>query len=371
MNEDGFYHWLKSQKFTIILSILCACIPFIIPSIEVDSNFSFISKITNNGYLFNICNIIFILITLFSLTRSNFLINKEADKSSRLFKYVKDKLGGNSHMYHYGEQVIFHRMDLSFKQFYYSWIVIWVIWLIMYIGQLIHKLSENQFDNYVFYNECLFENTLNLVNSFALFVIYMVITIYTVNTFSIKENRNQMHTAIICLIFIGVVLIFFDFHSPNIANGKLIEYYKIQFIIRLLIGIIASISLMAVLGRLNSSFLDIPQWLIISLYFYAAIQMLYPLTLLESMTDSSSKFTDISISNKELINKYITVLTKALYVCAFFSKILLFILIKWIMLKKRFLFFLIHKAHTLAESDNMLIDFNEYYESSEEKNVNL
>ena len=36
---------------------------------------------------------------------------------------------------------------------------------------------------------------------------------------------------------------------------------------------------MAVLGRLNTNYLNIPQWMMFALYLYAAVQMLYPMAL--------------------------------------------------------------------------------------------
>ena len=55
-------------------------------------------------------------------------------------------------------------------------------------------------------------------------------------------------------------------------------YDDIQVFLRIIIGLTATISLMAVLGRLNTNFLNIPQWMMFSLYLYAGIQMLYPIT---------------------------------------------------------------------------------------------
>lgn len=372
-DKDSFSYWLRTQKFTVTVSLLSACLPLIlqaIADIKGTEILPFKTDYINNGF-----NILFILITLFMLAQSSFLINKETDKSIRLYNYVRDKLGGNSLLYNYGEDILFHRMDLSFRQFYYSWIVIWVIWLIMYIGKLCYKIElstevETELKNiYIFRNECLFENTLNIINSFAMFFIYMVITISTVSVSFPGNNRSQMHTAVIFLIFLGTCCVLADYYSLFIGTDSesLQKYYKLQFGIHLFIGIIACMSMMAVLGRLNSSFLDIPQWLIVSLYFYAALQMLYPFALLEEYINR------IYPENKEMANlkEYFGAVTQTLYFLAFLGKICLFLVIWWIMQKKRFLFFLIHKAHSLAESDGMLSEFNRYYERYEEKQVDL
>lgn len=364
MNKDSFSYWLRHQKFMVTLSVLCACLPLLLGTIAKIGHVEFLKG--NTDYVNNGFNILFVLVTLFMLARSSFLINKDTDKSIRLYKYVRDKIGGNSRLYNYGEDVLFHRMDLSLRQFYYSWLVIWVIWLIMYVGKLIYKIEFGAGNIHTFQNECFFENTLNIINSFVMFFIYMVITISTVGVSYSGNNQSQMHTAVIFLIFLGICCILADYYSTFLSidyEGQL-KYYKFQFGIHIFIGIIACMSMMAVLGRLNSSFLDIPQWLIVSLYFYAAIQMLYPFTLLEDYMHR------IELQSKTLYG-YFQVVIQALYFFAFIGKICLFLVIRWIMQRKRFLFFLIHKAHSLAESDDMLEEFNRYYEGYEEKRVSL
>ena len=64
------------------------------------------------------------------------------------------------------------------------------------------------------------------------------------------------------------------------------DYDRTQFFLRLFIGVIASMSIIMVLGRLNTSYLKIPQFLMMCLYLYATVQMLYPLV----YTTSSGHF---------------------------------------------------------------------------------
>ena len=354
MNEDSFFGCLKHQKYTILLSVICALIPFL-PSIFKSSSSGTKIKITDifDPNWINFANTLFVLATLIILISSNFLINKdEEEKEKRLCSYIKDNLGDNCRLLHNGEHDFFHRMEVSIKQFYYSWIVVWCIWLLMYIWKLLVPLmGDGEFLNKF---TCFMENILNLLNSFAMFFIYMVITFSTVKASTDDGNCKQMHIGVICLIVIGALCIGADLIGLYTNNN----YANLQFAIRLIIGMIASLSMMVVLGRLNSSYLDIPQWLILSLYIYAAIQMLYPLMYL---LDTG----EINIGNWYMAHK--TEIQLLFYFLTFGGKICLFMVILWIIRKNRFLFFLVHKAHSLAESDEMLETFNRTYDGYIEK----
>lgn len=135
------------------------------------------------------------------------------------------------------------------------------------------------------------------------------------------------------------------FLKPEFAK----TYDVIQFYLRVIVGIVATVSLMGVLGRLNSSFLNIPQSLIICLYVYASVQMLYPV-IYENMQNQSVL---TEVYNVKLM-KY------TVYIVAFAGKVCLFFVLRWIIQKRRFMFFVIHKAHTFIESEDMLKKFNRF-----------
>lgn len=347
-NNDSFSSWLKEQKYTSLLSIVCAFIP-LFPSLF---NIKGI-RLPDNTFWLNLANAIFVLATLIALISSKFLISKnEEEKEKRLCTYIKQQIGTNCRLLHDGEHYFFHRMEVSVKQFYYSWIVVWCIWLLMYIWKLFQPWMQGfEITIRTFY---FIENLLNLLNSFAMFFIYMVITFSTVKTPADEGNCRQMHIGVICLIVVGALCIGADSIGLYMYNG----YVNLQFTIRLVIGMIASLSMMVILGRLNSSYLDIPQWLILTLYVYAAIQMLYPLMFLLNRPEA------IDCCNWLLHLNGIQLL---FYSLTFVGKIFLFLLILWIIRRKRFLFFLIHKAHSLAESDEMLEIFNREYDGYIEK----
>ncbi|WP_455668047.1 hypothetical protein [Phocaeicola sp.] len=347
--EDNFFNWLKHQKFTIILALFCAFIPLLFSNIgwssesmESHSDVKFLLD-----HSFEIGNIFFIFITLVMLIRTGLLIDKDDGKSEKLYEYVKNIFGSNSKLARNGEKILFKRMQIGIGQFYYSWLCIWVIWLLMYICKFVYGVESEFFCNnaITFRYIIFFENILNIIGSFVFFFIYMVITISTVDIGSLSgDNKSTMHIAVIALMFIGFTYLSVDYFSTFICCPS--RYANVQLGVRLVVGIIASISIMAVLGRLNSSYLDIPQWLVMCLYLYASVQVLYPFI--------------ADLNGADPLEK--NVLGKVVYGISFGGKICLFLVIRWITQRRRFLFFLLHKANSLAESDEMLRKFNKSYD---------
>ena len=155
-----------------------------------------------------------------------------------------------------------------------------------------------------------------------------------------------MHVGMIFLGFLWFVCCIIEIFSLYYDQDA---YDIIQFYLQLTIGIFASISFMSVLGRLNSSYLNMPQWVVMCLYFYSAIQITYPLTY-NNILDKISVYGSLNF-------------TTLLALLAFLGKVFLFIIIRWIMIDNRFLFFILHKANAMSESDRILKEFNFQYKT--------
>lgn len=345
--NENFYTWLKHERYTVILTLVCAFIPFLehitLPETR-EGSVPYLSFIIANAH--SIANLLFILLTLFALTGTDFLINKDTDKRQYLYQYVRESFGVNCELYRYGADSLFRRMNIAIKQFYYGWLCVWGIWLVLYINDFVFVLFR---EHCTVYSEdtlsrlnCFAENMLNLLNSTALFFIFMVITISTVSSGNPNSNRKSMHTGVICLICIFAFAFCIDLFAFTAEDTY---YHNIQFIMHIFIGMVATISMVAVVGRLNSSYLNVPQWLMIGLYLYAAVQMLYPLAY-----------------NGNIRIPYQECIEKTMYAFSFFGKVCLFLMIRWIAKQKRFLFFLVQKANSMSESSFMLRDFYKIYE---------
>lgn len=359
--SDNFYDWVRHEKFAIGLALFCAFCPLLAsPKWEFKclteaDKFSFLwylKEILDNGHHYQIINIVFIFIILFLFTRMKIVPDRSDDKVEKLHKYVKDTFGENSTLARNTPAELFDRISIGVRQFYFLWIFVWIVWLIMYIIEFIYAiviLPLHEFQQYeltIVHN--LFENSLNLISSFLLFFIYMDITISTVRVGTLTDNgRNTMYIGSAILVLIGTIFFTIDIFSLFLPSDS---YHLTQFFLRLFIGVIASMSMMAVLGRLNASFLKIPQPFIMCLYWYATVQMLYPLTYAE-----------------KTCHPYSELLNNVLNISAFLGKGCLILVLQWITKENRFLFFLIHKANSLSDSDSMLRRFNKYYKGCPDK----
>lgn len=347
-NTDSFWGWVRKEKFSVYFSLSIFIIPYACKLLNLVND----GKVFDISFelIYDICHVIFILISLIMLVNSVFLmdVNGEGNKF-RLFSYVKEIFGENSNIVKNGQDGLFKIVEVTIRQFYYSWIAVWCIWLLMYVNNLVYYIYSYacSIDEVLFRYKCFCENILNLSNSFVLFFIYFVITVSSVNVSTNERSRSQLHTGVIVLIFLGMVYFSIDYQAIFTSIFSQEFYSILQFYLRIVVGISATVALMGVLGRLNSSFLNIPQGLIICLYVYASLQMIYPMIYENS-------------NGVGLFHGSTHIVRHGLYILAFAGKVCLFFVIRWIIQKRRFIFFVIHKAHSLAESENMLKKFNRF-----------
>ena len=350
MDQNSFSSWLIKDKFTITLTVVCSVAPFLIQNIAKWAEVSLFSA----DFFSDLFSILFIVTVLYwILSKSKFIKDKQEQKKVILHDYVVEEFGSHSELGNENVDSLFGRMHMTLKQFYYGWIVVWIIWLVMYTEKLIYYCYENYGNSYYMMDEVMmkrmnyfFLNFMNLFNSCVIFFVYMVITISTVNHKRSDNNRGQMHVGMIFLGFLWFVCCIIEIFSLYYDQDA---YDIIQFYLQLTIGIFASISFMSVLGRLNSSYLNMPQWVVMCLYFYSAIQITYPLTY-NNILDKISVYGSLNF-------------TTLLALLAFLGKVFLFIIIRWIMIDNRFLFFILHKANAMSESDRILKEFNFQYKT--------
>ena len=292
--NDDFSAWLRKNKYTIIWGLFLALLPVIVgrllPILHIDTQDD---NLIWNIVLYNlrhIVNIIFILMIFIALSKKSFLMDPDEEKEKAVHEYVKKQFGENSTLAQNTPSNLYERLRVGVRQFYYSWMAVWGVWLILYIlsfvfsvyKYLIVRANDEAIKDFsdmtLFRMGSLLENFLNLINSIILLFIYLVITVSTVRVGNLSKDSNRiMHASLSVLVFVGASCLFIDMFSLSSSISP--DVYKhIQYYLRLVIGIIAAISFMAVLGRLNTNFLNIPQWMMLSLYVYAAIQVIYSMT---------------------------------------------------------------------------------------------
>lgn len=405
-DPNSFGSWFRHEKYVIILTLFCALMPIIISEdsgrilaslgIGTDEDdytlIGVIGRIFKYDLQYQIANILFILAALIVLSKMKFIQEKDDEKIKNLHEYAKSTFGQNNTLARNTQEALFARINAGIKQFYYSWVSVWIIWLTMYIVKLVFSIYQASGDYLtgtpIPRIENLLENSLNLLSSFVLLFIYLDITVSTVSIGTLTGNgKKTMHVGIIFILLLGAVIFTTDLFSVFIADPL---YHDIQFFLRLVIGMIATISIMAVFGRLNTSYLKIPQLLIMCLYVYAAIQMFYPLTYRPEKESSQTtqmiyvqtKSSLISIHGKnhsdvpspqkgkgakEPDYKKIGALEGIQNTIAFIGKGCLLLVLVWISKGNRFMFFLLHKANSLSDSDAMLRRFKKLYEGCPDK----
>lgn len=377
--KDSFYGWVKSNKYPIWPSVFCAFIPLItdqviglvkesssIPVASSGGSFtmSYVYYMLEYQIPFQFVNILFIIFALYKLATMKFLQTEDSEKEKKLHEYVTDTFGENSTLARNTPGDLFRRINTGIKQFYYSWVCVWVIWIIMYIIKSIYsfyQINQKLFADellcgcsdykFLFRIDNFFENSLNMLGSFVLFFIYMDITVSTVHIGTLTgKGRGNLQIGVFFMIMIGTIIEFVDLFSITGCA----DYDRTQFFLRLFIGIIASMSIITVLGRLNTSYLKIPQFLMMCLYLYATVQMLYPFVYKTYTGDYYAPFITPRVSI-------------GLNFLAFCGKVTLLLVLVWTAKKNRFMFFLLHKANSLSDSSCMIRRFNKYYEGCPDK----
>lgn len=369
-NKDSFYGWVKGNRYPIYLSLFSALVPLVAEQLiwlfkGTDSGqesswiMTYFISVLRHQIPFQFVNILFIVYGLYKLAGMKFLQVEGAEKERKLHEYVTDTFGENSTLARNTACDLFKRMNTGIKQFYYSWVCVWVIWLIMYIIKSVYtfyRINQELTSGSSSY-ETLFrignflENSLNMLGSFVLFFIYMDITVSTVNVGTLTgKGRGNLQEGVFFMIIVGTFISFVDLFSIV----GCVDYDRTQFFLRLFIGILASMSIITVLGRLNTSYLKIPQLLMMSLYLYATVQMLYPLVYKVS---SGLYYTEFITSGVAV----------GLNLLAFCGKVVMLLVLLWISRNNRFMFFLLHKANSLSDSTSMLRRFNKYYEGCSDK----
>lgn len=423
--DDTFKGWLMSERYNVTLALFCALLPLLISFVNwivskgniFGENYSYVKKFIDNNVHYQVVNLIFIIIALYCLSRMRYIRDKDRSKAENLHEYVKDVFGQNSTLARENSPLeLFDRISSGIKQFYYSWVTLWTLWLMLYTEKLVYTIymmycTDEQMAVCMFRVDNFIENNLNVISSMVSFFIYMDITMSTVKVGTLGDRgRRDMHIGVLYLIFLSIIFFMVDMFSMFAGSHE--NYDNIQYVLRLFIGMIATISIMVVLGRLNTSYLRIPQYIIMTVYLYAAIQMCYPM-----MYQKESQFMQAEIlkksykqpkeekliiydkkdgnvmhkekhvayccaavSNEKQLQNIIlpersfnmceteahrsimTVVTYLSGTFAFIGKLALLAMLLWISKRNRFTFFILHKANSLSDTELMLRLFGEYYD---------
>lgn len=349
--------FIKDQTANIILTILGGIIPIIISnsislfssndskninitisvphdtSQEVDSLLSLlVNDIKLQNYMFQS---FLILITLFVLIRIQKFVVNDVNKSQKQIKrYILKNCGLKIYDREKNAESAFQIVKKSVSQFFNTWLLVWMMWLVYYGGAVL-----------IYSNTCscnkimldIYQQIFDFLNSTALFAIYIILNSVTVNS---KERTHKDYYyldfilvwTVLLIVFIAGVLI--EIHAPHNLLAGIMPFYVSAF---------STITFVLVLGKMNSSYLKIPQFFMLILYIYAITQLYVPLIGCDKLSD---QFWFKNFLGKSL--PYVTL----------FGKLFLMLTICWIAVQRRFIFFVIHRSTTIDKIDDLMSELN-------------
>jgi hypothetical protein len=225
------------------------------------------------------------------------------------------------------------------KQFTYFWLLAWGSWLFHYGYLFLEKIGP--IEHYPS-----LRNFVNNLNSLMFIFMFMTLTVSTSKYGPLSWAKLVL---IICLVS---VVEWVAYHLVD--SGK--DSVTISFSI--LAGLFASIALAAFVGSIDSKFINVPLWLILSLYLYAAIQSLYIFFELEHFI---LKLGDKNLSLRVFVQRTQILIT----VFSFLLKTILFLAVTWILRTGRLVYFMAEEGSLNFKRDKNFAAFVERIELEE------
>ena len=343
---DNTKNFLEKQKTNIIITILGGLVPLLLNGI------GYAFKSQSIAYLMNIDNwkigtqtnfiiqSFFILITLYVLIQVQRYVMHDLNNSEEQIKqYIKKNCGLKIYDRNKTINSAFRTVKVTTYQFFYAWIAVWLMWLIYYGGGLLLSVSLEESYTWYCYPDVLaiYQQIFDFLNSTAMFAIYIILTNVTVNY---KERTNNDYTYLESLL---AWVVFFIIFIAGIIIEACAPSYLITMIMPFYVGVISTITFVLVLGKINSTYLKVPSFFMLVLYIYAIIQLYIPFS--KDILTEEYKWFSFFING---IVPYITL----------FGKIVLMLMICWIAVQRRFLFFVIHRSTTIDRTDELLSELN-------------
>jgi hypothetical protein len=196
------------------------------------------------------------------------------------------------------------------KQFAYFWFFAWLTWLAHYLYLLTSTLG------WVPESEAT-RNFVNNLNSLMFIFLFMTLTVST-------RTYGPLFWARLVSSALGVYAI--EWLLFKVSHGNPV----VALTFTAFSGLFASVALAAFVGSMNSKFINIPIWLVPTLYLYAAIQSFYVFFEFTSAMSNVSAFVEK------------TRITITIF--AFILKTILFITVTWVLRTGRLIYFMIQEG---------------------------
>lgn len=334
--------WWHNEKFNIILTLFAGIFPLVIGWCIQYEDLIHENKdhlLFEIGPLMNyILQSIFILITLFVLIKNRAKTQKELSESEG---QIKQYIAKNCNIKMFNDKTLnetYEVVDGTIKQFYGAWLVVWLLWLIYYIGNFILELSKAS------ESQIIFSRIFDFLSSSVIFVVYFILNNVTVNRQRrLKSDNGFWYSTLawVCIFTLWLVGVCIEATSPTYST----IYKNSEYLVSLLLSIFSAVSFVLVLGKINSNYLQIPRVFMFGLYVYAIIQAYVPF----------QNYPELGFASKilQLAIPYVTLT----------GKIFVMLTLCWIVNQKRFIFFVIHKSVSIEETPVLLNELNKEHVS--------
>lgn len=380
----SFSQWMAENKYNALLAILSPVVASIIQSLFV--LFTGIGWTTNVWIIIiNISHFLFLSISLYHLGSRSYLKDvSEREKGANIESFIKDYLKSKTILEN-GPSFIFGVIRFTVKHFYFVWITVWLIWIVQYVAEIIYPLLfdyeiANTLERVCMHFHFFFRNLLYISSTIAIFYIYFLLSNIPVNV-SEKEHEFKW-TRNFIIFFLSVLSIFIicDFFGVFIEDK--LKYTCFILTLTTLIGLFTCISIISVASRLNSPHLNVPVGIIVALNIYAAIQVLYPVTIgfeILNLSGDNCGFTNIfnelaqflGVDNymykplkdrPKYIEYYYLGVSSIYNILTLIGQICLFFTIRWILDQRRLIFYILCRSKTISEHNDLLEHFNQKFE---------
>lgn len=388
---NSFWEWLKEEKYSVSVTLFAAIIPSIVTflgkNLKIGNNGLLLPFIDNLSFAesFNYIQFSFILVTLFVLVYYQSRTRKDLVQcKAYIIKYIKKNTNRKLKTSSDAESA-YSLVKTSVIQFYWFWIVVWLLWLGYYFGGVIFPLTDE-----MQYAWSIYGKVFDFLNSTAMLLIYIVLVSITVRS-EIRRNEDNSITWYGILIWFVIFTLFLILLICE-ANHKSNEYSHYG---GLLVSSFAAMVFVMVLGKLNSHYLQVPRIFMMVMYFHAIIQMYNPIVKMIGMVEKQEqkhvrnkeqkqmqvqmqKQVKVQVKmqvqkreqkkeqNKMQEQKYETDLLESVCflqyvvpVVTLTGKVCLMLTLCWIVDKKRLIFFIIHRSAAIEITQNLLSELEQ------------
>lgn len=346
--QSKYLDWLWSERYQISVTVFAAMLPAIATKLWDFSNdgkcscchVSHAVETCNSmdfcyNYLFQA---IFIFVTLFVLVYNKRNTDKTLrDNKELIANYIERNT--NKCIKRCDEKYFaFKVVSAITRQFYIMWIVVWLLWLVYYVGMFAICVAPQIETPYIGRHELtysVFEQVFDFLSTAAMFGIYLILN----NVTTQFEKRSQKNYGLWNSLLFLVLLFAIWLSLLLIESSFVVERFQYS---TLFVSVFSTITFVLILGKLNSNYLQIPPLFLLVMYLYAIIQAYVPFkTPGHDVCHLNLKYIPDVIS---YIFPYVTLI----------GKLFVMLTLCWIVDKKRLIFFIIHKSAALDETPVLL-----------------